>query len=1397
MSFSFHPASHLAPLPEVKTKERKPRYTMPALQVRWPMRASTRSIDGSPTRTKSKYVFKKAKSKSVSLPQSKSTDMVAVDAQVNPKEKGNLDPNAPTLPPHSPLDASLGWIQKEDSPVYPDAHALESVQSPEEITPRTPSADKKEKLLNSKPDELESIKMSSVEGCASTPARQRQNPESSRSQEAGISPPPMHPARNRPYCKLSDIETPHNISGEPTSGAVSPILSLFHQQTSPTSFEDKRSIAGLSIVSPLSTDVPQPLIAPSFERVLKPETAPSLARTRKSGDSSTSSEFDRNVSVPSSPPSSRSSIYSNDIPPKSAATDTDVVSIKSKAYSIISPVSAGVFDDDPGLKRNPTFKKKLSIKQSRDKPLPPEPAIKIPPLSIRRTSAPAPMGRTPYGGRLILPASQPRFLPSEPRPSDLDILDEAFRRSGLRHGLSPNRCAKSKYRRMSESSTRSSSPSLRTATIDLEEQLSSLSAITSENTSWLKIGRARCASSRFPMDSPPKPLKPRPSRRKSDSHSIVPSTKGFQPAKIKPHASFKLSKKRSWSGKDTMRLTLTINEPADEDNKSQWQPSPLYLNYNGHDNGNSNNGTKLPDKGNRTSMFTKGRTGSAERSLRLRLPRLRTQLSAKSISGPVHLSAVVESPTDREHISNNIASPQHRIMAALDRLDSNPTRPESSHNHTYDDTPVEEPLSIFELDGSPSPKHAGSKDMLCEEIPSGVAKAIIYQIMQEVDNLEDLFNLAVINKAFYCVFRENSLTLIKDTLYRMSPSAWELREISPPWETENDEAGDIDMPVPEYTPNIYIRHYTRDLYTMVALKSLILVRCENFLRPDTARALAGLDEVRCAKVDEAFWRVWTFCKLFGCGKGREDDITAQVDWLNGGQIADAESRGASMVVQYPLGVNSVLFNAPPGFSKGNHGGLSPTELYDMMEIWTCLGVLLQVFHGKRKEAREFGIFDGLDVELDDVAKEESLIENWTQYILTLGPSAILALTSINPDVPVETLFTRAQSNGWTKWTSPNETSGASPRLFLKEAVSQVYESRIACIQTPPSSGTPKSKSPSPRARSSSPRSQISHSRESSSSSAYSLSSQASNLNRQRQAGFAAELRRKRKESQSLDMSISLDAPPAAVHFTDERPISSFSTVIERLEGGTGSEQTPVPTMSTTNPPPVDTTIRSLQRTDSSIQNTPTVYSPQPMKETLSTSPPPLPTLVLESPTPPPDPVILSSSSPSSSSSLTPSAIQQASLFSPSNVQKPTFPSSSNLEQPEQTPPRSKPVLEEKISRGRYPSSHAQVLDPVDMAMHKMVAELGFSEEDAKWALKCTDTGESLDVAAAINLLLKGDGHVDPVAVSATIAPDTGYMYSGAASGSGRVGAGAEGVCRSKTLGYEKYDDVWRPVWRWA
>jgi hypothetical protein len=253
-----------------------------------------------------------------------------------------------------------------------------------------------------------------------------------------------------------------------------------------------------------------------------------------------------------------------------------------------------------------------------------------------------------------------------------------------------------------------------------------------------------------------------------------------------------------------------------------------------------------------------------------------------------------------------------------------------------------------------------------------IEDSIVEMIMEKITSLDDLFNFVLVNKRFYRVFKKRELPIIKSALYQMSRPAWELREMSPPWTTEWQHVLDPDSQVPEYTPSLYLDRYAQDIYTLAQLKSMILMRCAPFMRRDTVRGLAGLDDQRAEEVDNAFWRIWTFCRIFGSGKGRENDLEGQVDWLRGG-VKARKAQGSSSSMTEPFGINNVLFEPPEGFAHGNYSGLTPRELYDMTEIWTCLGVLVQPLHAKCIEARNVGIFNGIDVPEDDPVREETIL----------------------------------------------------------------------------------------------------------------------------------------------------------------------------------------------------------------------------------------------------------------------------------------------------------------------------------------------------------------------------------------------------------------------------------------
>lgn len=257
-------------------------------------------------------------------------------------------------------------------------------------------------------------------------------------------------------------------------------------------------------------------------------------------------------------------------------------------------------------------------------------------------------------------------------------------------------------------------------------------------------------------------------------------------------------------------------------------------------------------------------------------------------------------------------------------------------------------------------------------LPEDMPVDLILSIMQNIDSLDDLFNFALVNKKIYIAFKGRELPMLKNALFKMSPPAWEMREMSPPWEMEWQLLINPDSQVPEYTPTLYLQRYAQDIYTLAKLKALVLARCAPFLRRDTIRGLAGVDNTRAEEVDDAFWRLWTFCRIFGSGKGRENDIAGQMDWLKGGVQAKNHFTSASVMTQ-PFGMNNVLFEPPEGFGRGNLSGLSQKQMYDLTEIWTCMGVLLQPLHGKCIEARKVGIFDGMNVLDGDLAREETVL----------------------------------------------------------------------------------------------------------------------------------------------------------------------------------------------------------------------------------------------------------------------------------------------------------------------------------------------------------------------------------------------------------------------------------------
>lgn len=267
------------------------------------------------------------------------------------------------------------------------------------------------------------------------------------------------------------------------------------------------------------------------------------------------------------------------------------------------------------------------------------------------------------------------------------------------------------------------------------------------------------------------------------------------------------------------------------------------------------------------------------------------------------------------------------------------------------------------------------------------AEQVILNILLQFESLKDLFAAASINRAFYRVFKNNELQCRRSTLRKSSPAAWELRELSPPSTGQKDGEGNVLRA--DYTTESYVEYHRRDSLIISVLKDILLERCKGFLRETTASMLATSNKVESAPVDDALWRIWSFCELFGCGKGRENDIVGQMDWLKGGRLAHQRACLSTATCSDVIESSNILLCAPECFGRGNGDGLSAEQLYDMIELWTCLGTLLQGLQQRTEQAREYGLYDKTGVKEDDIGGAEATLGNESFHHIKLdGPNSV-------------------------------------------------------------------------------------------------------------------------------------------------------------------------------------------------------------------------------------------------------------------------------------------------------------------------------------------------------------------------------------------------------------------------
>lgn len=910
-------------------------------------------------------------------------------------------------------------------------------------------------------------------------------------------------------------------SSENWSSSVSPASSITQQ-----TIECGNSTAHLSVISPISVvEMPRPQrpFSSGFSlqdaEIQMPHTAPlpTFSRSAISDSSDDTGEQD-----------DRSSIYSLRSSMSSLASENALrrkvseARRPSLAFSVLSPADAGVFDNIPPPPKFPKTTKStntLSSLVNRNKPLPPEPTTststpEVAPLnlsgqSLSRTGSmkarrrvPAPLNVTKETtDKLSRRFSRAFSLRSKYTPADLDALDEAFRKT------SPLKTLPSFY-------SAHKTQTLSQAELALEAQLLSINEDAAfidwdvvplvHDPLQIRRGPMHMEPSR-PAPSPPTrnaPSEPAPSPRKklqkrSPSH-VALQLRAAECAMKRvslPVVGSSLKAHRVLGTLDDMSGSPTSAMMAREASAdSYWSSSEsprLYELSTGSDSALSCGGPSTPesiassvddaafeevrkrmqllgpkhDQAETFSVYCNSDVSVSPDQLSMQQNTNRDPLEASRSGSPEKSQTNTENQsTAQRKNSGSSLSVRH---ASLDESHIHPLE----RRGRKDIKPVRSLASITMSEipdiyaSLPSPRSAIRPSMTAEEIEHAIsaeaAERVLLRILQSLDNLEDLFATATVSRGFYRTFKRHELALTKGALFAMSAAAWELREMSPAYPHSNEP--DSASPQSEYTPSLYLRHYMNDMYVMIHLKSMILIHCESFLRADTIAALAGAESERSSQIDNAFWRVWTFCRIFGCGKNREDDIASQIDWLKGGTLARQQNDGAK-------DTNNVLFSPPAAFGKGNGDGLTAEELYDMMEIWTCLGVLVRSFHGKREEAREHGIFNGTDIAAGNVEREDAMIgglpflqtlllhllttpkEEWTHHLLTLAPSTILDVSSPTPTPSAA--FAHARSRGYTAWNPP--TLGSSRSTFLKEAVSRVYEEKMSQRHPSPTSASPTS-----------------------------------------------------------------------------------------------------------------------------------------------------------------------------------------------------------------------------------------------------------------------------------------------------------------------------------------------------
>lgn len=814
--------------------------------------------------------------------------------------------------------------------------------------------------------------------------------------------------KSKTYAAIPQAEMNGQRQGTPKG--VSP-----PSTTAQSQIDSGASPIRLSVVSPLSVvEMPKPRrpFSPfSFEEMTDgvPNGEPLLSKSASSDSSDDTGEHDGKFST-HSPHSSVSSLASDP-----AAVKPVALNGSNRASSVISPTAGRGLVSQPSASRMPRYPRgKRSIKSlndgaNRNKPLPPAPGSDaIKPLScsthsLGRTNSMQASRMTPRPGCASRQSSvsSHKSLRSKYTPTDHDAGENILKRSRSKTLDRPPQALLS-------------SPTLSQAELELEAHLCSIEEDFPLSTHEVPPIHDPLQISRGPMHMEPSRNPPSP----PPSQVLVENPVRY--GKLRPKRSVTHVAMQMRPGKELPRIPRErVSAPVVRSNDkahrvlgrncsaamvkretsaaSRWKPSE-----SPHSSPNLSMDDPETPESERSPLISNATFEEVRQRLELLSPKtdalqdfleFREQnRSSGEVTPPRHRSNARKPSSDTKSINSPPrlieATKREQGRAVLDHHQTGlspinviPVLPERhtgrlEHRNQRHDRSSTRSRSSTAAKVVPAIRASPPSPRLAEEeadrmISAADAESVLLRILENLDNLQDLFAAARVSRGFYRTFKRNELRLMKNALYAMSPAAWELGEITPPFPPAK---GTSAPAVGGYTPRLYLQRYEHDMYIMVALKSMILNHCESLLRADTITALAGGETERASRIDDAFWRIWTFCRLFGCDSKKEDDIVYQMDWLRGGVLAKEQRRTARTLDQSGhSSTNDTSFNGFSAFGRGNCGGLSAEELYDMTEIWTCLGVLVSGYQGKREMAREFGVFEDSDIPVGDVQREDSML----------------------------------------------------------------------------------------------------------------------------------------------------------------------------------------------------------------------------------------------------------------------------------------------------------------------------------------------------------------------------------------------------------------------------------------